>query len=146
MRRCSRDEWAKFRKYHYLSSSINNAAICYGVYDKDKIVAFIGVLHFPNAVNKKIKSISRLCVLPDYQGIGIGKSFLRIVAKKYAEDGFDVKITTSAKNLICALKNSPDWVLVRYGKTSKTKNGLEEFNASIRDNCKTATFFFKSKA
>ena len=120
---------------------------CYGCYDGDEIVAFIGVIHFPHPVNKKIKSISRLCVLPNYQGIGIGKKFLSFIAKKYAEEGFDVKITTSAKNLIFSLVKDKNWILQRYSANKKTptKNkSCTKLINTIRRNCKTASFYFKN--
>lgn len=129
-----------------MSADLPKQATCYGAYDGLQIVGFIGVIHFPHPINKKIKSISRLCVLPDYQGVGIGQKFLAIVAKKYANDGFDVKITTSAKNLIYALSKNKNWILGRYGvnkkNTTKNKN-LRKMVNTVRDKCKTASFYFK---
>lgn len=122
-------------------------AACYGLYDGENIIGFIGVLHFPHPRNKKIKTISRLCVLPDYQGIGLGKKFLSLIAKKYADEGFDVKITTSAKNLIYSLRKDQNWIMQRYStnKKSETKNrAVRGMTNTVRDNCKTASFFFKN--
>lgn len=88
-------------------------------------------------------------MLPDYQGIGIGRKFLNIIAKKYADEGFDVKITTSAKNLIYALRRDPNWIMQRYSVNNKPKAGTKNKRCSkmvntIRDNCKTASFYFKN--
>ena len=142
MRKCGHREWANFERYHYLNQELGKQAECYGCYDGEKIIGIIGVIHFPHSRNKKIKSISRLVILPDYQGIGIGKKFLFEVAELYAKKGFEVKITTSAKNLILGLKNDENWKLVRYSQTrynaaSITKN-------TVRSNVKTATFFFQN--
>lgn len=87
-------------------------------------------------------------MLPDYQGIGIGRKFLNIIAKKYADEGFDVKITTSAKNLIYALRRDQNWIMQRYNANTKprieTKNvRCRKIANTIRDNCKTASFYFK---
>lgn len=129
-----------------MNGELPKHAICYGVYDGDQISAFIGIIHFPHPRNKKIKSVSRLCVLPDYQGIGIGKRVLTLVAKKYADEGFDVKITTSAKNLIYALRQDKSWIMARYSVNkrieSNNKNCRKMVN-TVRDNCKTASFYFK---
>lgn len=141
MQRCGREEWSKFRRYHYLNGQLNTAAECYGCYDGGEIIAFIGVLHFPHAKNPRIKTIHRLCVLPDYQGIGIGTKFLEFIAANYAAKGFDVKITTSAKNLIAALNKSKMWRLTRYS-VPKTKSKIS--GNTTRLNCKTATFFFQN--
>ena len=132
-----------------MTTELPKQAICYGCYDDKTICGFIGVIHFPHPVNKKIKSISRLCVLPDYQGIGIGRRFLNVIAKKYADEGFDVKITTSAKNLIYALRRDKNWIMQRYSANKKpkvkTKNArCSQIANTIRNNCKTASFYFKN--
>lgn len=143
MRRCDSGEWAKFKRYHYLTAELPHQSICYGCYDKNKIVGFIAVIHFPHPQNKRIKTISRLCVLPDYQGCGIGKKFLTEVAKIYAAKGYEVKITTSAKNLIIALNKDINWALVRYSRCKKSPTAID--NKTRRDKCKTASFFFQNR-
>ena len=97
-----------------MSGELPAAALCYGVYDDDKIIAFMGVLHQPHGINKKIKRVCRLVVLPDYQGVGIATRFLKIIAEHYTKQGYDFSIVTSAKNLIYALNKSNDWLLQRY--------------------------------
>lgn len=129
-----------------MTADLPKQAICYGCYDGENIVAFIGVIHFPHPRNPKIKSISRLCVLPDYQGIGIGRKFLNAVAEIYAKQGFDMKITTSAKNLIYALRKDPKWLMARYSANRKcetTNKRCKQLVNTIRDNCKTASFYFQ---
>lgn len=145
MRGCGREEWRKFRKYHYLNTELPTASVCFGLYDNDNIVGFIAVLHQPHGTNKKIKRVSRLVILPDYQGIGLGKKFLNVVAKHYAAQGFDFSIRTSAKNLINALRKEKDWIMVNY---SATKNSNRDYNGiqnSARTKCKCGSFFFDSK-
>lgn len=109
----------------------------------------MAVTHFPVPGNAKIKSCSRLCVLPDYQGIGIGSRFLDLVAETYKARGNDFKITTSAKNLIHAMRKNPAWMMTRYSANppiSISKKRLKSFTCTVRTQCKTATFFRKSAA
>lgn len=130
-----------------MSTELHQGAVCYGCYDGENIIGFIGILHFPHPRNKKIKTVSRLCVLPDYQGIGIGRKFLNEIAKIYVGEGYDFKITTSAKNLIAALRKDKNWVMGRYGvsKPTTTKNkNCEKMTNTGRFNCKTASFYFKN--
>ena len=87
-----------------MNKDLSSSSICYGLYDKNKIIGFCAVLHQPHSINKKIKRVSRLVILPDYQGIGLGTKFLNEIAKMYINDGYDFSIITSAKNLINALK------------------------------------------
>lgn len=128
-----------------MSQDLGQACTCFGCYDENEIVGFIGAQNFPcrNSISgKRIETISRLCVLPDYQGIGIGRKFLTEVAKIYAAEGKDVKITTSAKNLICALRRDPRWKMTRYGKTSLSGKTAKIGAATHRYKAKTATFFY----
>ena len=70
-----------FRNYHYLNSSLGAGVRCYVADYQGKPVAFIAVA----AVRMKAKyyRVSRLVVLPDYQGIGVGKRFLNFIAELY---------------------------------------------------------------
>ena len=128
-----------------MNTELASACKCYGVYDGDTIIAFMGVLHQPHGVNKKIKRVSRMVVLPDYQGIGIGYKFLRCVAQYYTQFGYDFTIVTSAKNLIFKLSKSNEWRMIRlgYNKCSSAKSAIDYQRASMRDKCKTASFMFK---
>ena len=84
----------------------------------------MGVIHQPHGINKKIKRVSRIVVLPDYQGIGIGTRFLTEIAKIYKNKGYDFSIVTSAKNMIKSLYKNDKWIMIRnsYCKCSSEKN------------------------
>ena len=126
-----------------MNSDLPSAAVCYGVYDDEKIIAFMAVLHQPHNVNKKIKRVCRLVVLPDYQGVGIATRFLKIIAEHYTKQGYDFSIVTSAKNLIYALNNSNDWLLQRYSPNNQSKSKKAQYKQDcIRRKCKTASFFY----
>ena len=107
----------------------------------------MGVLHQPHSMNAKLKRASRLVVLPDYQGIGIGGKFLDIIAQYYTKQGFDFTIVTSAKNLIMKLSKSDDWSMYRLGtnKSSTSTKAIDHKRSSIRDLCKTAGFKYKKR-
>lgn len=120
---------------------------CFGLYDGEKIVGFCGVLHQPHGVRKNLKRVSRIVVLPDYQGIGLGTRFLNAVARFYVKLGFRFSIVTSAKNMIHALDRSPNWECIRYSanKCSSNKSAIDYRRESMRNNCKTASFVYKGK-
>lgn len=128
-----------------MNTDIANACKCYGLYDKanDEIIGFIGILHFPNANNKKIKRVSRLVILPDYQGIGLGYKFLTEIAKIYTSKGYDFEIISSARNLIYKLKKDNQWILTRIGKVKKPESIDPGFANVLRTNSVTASFFFR---
>ena len=122
---------------------MSNSAQCYGVYDNDEIVAFIGVIHFPHPKNKKIKKVTRLVVLPDYQGIGLGVAFLNTVAEIYKD--YDFRIQTSAKNLIYALNKHKNWRMDKFKRSKMPVDLKEAMKKSFRGHVKTASFIYVSK-
>ena len=58
-----------------MNTEISSSARNYGLYDKNVLIGFCSVIHFPHPKNKMIKHIHRLVIHPDYQGIGLGKKF-----------------------------------------------------------------------
>ncbi len=77
-------------------------------------VAFAAVL---SAIGRRgVWRVSRLVVLPDYQGIGIGRAMLAAVAEQYSR----LRITTGHPAMLRALAADPQWrlaVLRRAGYT-----------------------------
>ena len=129
--------WAKFRQYHYLNTSLNASAQCYGVYDGNKAIGFYSVIHFPHASSKKLKRGHRFVVLPDYQGIGIGGQLESFIGKLYTDKGYRFFSTTSAKNVIAKKQKDSRWKCIRYGNTAKTGKIIK---TKHRTKVKTATF------
>lgn len=87
--------------------------------------------------------MTRLVVLPDYQGIGLGVAFLNAVAEIYKD--YDFRITTSAKNLIHALNKHNNWRLENYGRSKMASSLKKEMRKTFRGHVKTASFIYVSK-
>lgn len=66
------DTWERFKKYHYMTSALNEAAMCFVFTWNNKMVAFYSVLPQPSGMYKNAYRGHRLVVLPDFQGLGIG--------------------------------------------------------------------------
>lgn len=132
-----------FSRYHYLTHDLKVGAKCFGLFDKENIIGFCAVIHFPSPTNKKLKHCHRLVILPDYQGIGLGVRFLTEVAKIYKNQGFDFSIITSAKNLMGGLKRRPDWVCQFYGHQHNHKGPLGKMLRKTGSAKRiTASFFY----
>ena len=144
IRRCDVREWAKFSRYHYLNNDISHSCRCFGLYYNEEIVGFCVVLHQPHGRRKNLKRCSRIVILPDYQGIGLGTKFLETVARYYADNNYQFSIVTSAKNMIAALNKSKNWKMIRYSTNNceSEKSRIDYKRKSLRNNCKTASFFF----
>lgn len=128
-----------------MNNDISSSSVCYGLYDKENIIGFIAVLHQPHPQNKKLKRCSRIVILPDYQGIGLGTRFLSFIADKYKCAGYEFTIVTSSKNMIHALNKSDKWILTKYSisRPSTNINSRDYNRKSLRTNCKTARFTYK---
>ena len=117
-----------FRNYHYLNSALPSTARCYTATYQDKPIAFIAVASI--RMRAKYYRVSRLVVLPDYQGIGVGKHLLNFIAELYtSQTKMPFYILTSNPQIIRGgLKN---WKIARYGHASKGK-GNSKINNGLR--------------
>jgi GNAT superfamily N-acetyltransferase len=93
---CSNKIWSMFAPYHYLTHDLNTSADCYLASYNMLPIAFGAVIcmpgRFPNPLdandNRKCVSEHRTVVLPDYQGIGIGKKLSEYMAELYISQGY----------------------------------------------------------
>lgn len=139
--------WKTFGKYHYLSETLHPASESYAAFWGDNPIAFCAITHFPHPTNKRIKKVHRLVTLPDYQGIGVGVSFLNEIGKIYFENGYDFRLVTSAQNLAHALKKNEYWKLVRYGRLKRDKKSkLAKMMKSWNRNTYSFVYDSNSKA
>jgi GNAT superfamily N-acetyltransferase len=125
-----------FRQYHYLNGSLPATSRCYFAVYKNQPIAFIAIVH------TKMKSnyfrVSRLVVLPDYQGLGIGKRLLNFIAELYTSQvNLPFFLVTSNPQLIRG--NLRNWIIKRVGhvtdgcgKNTRINQGLTHANSRRR--------------
>jgi len=133
-------QWRYFRNYHYMNASLNPAARVFVATLFGKLVGFIAVLHFPHPAVKNMKKVSRVVVLPDYQGIGIGKALLNFVGMYYTKRGFRLTITTSHPALNKSFRKP--WRLTHQGRVSLigTNSGMPDLNKTVTTNRNTCSW------
>ncbi len=127
--------WQTFRQYHYLNGTLGAGVRCYTAKYQDRPVAFIAVAH--TRMKTHYFRVSRLVVLPDYQGVGLGKSFLNFIAELYtAQISLPFYIVTSNPQLV---RGSLDnWKVKRIGHGShgrsdtRINNELADSNSRRR--------------
>ncbi|MEQ8790235.1 MAG: GNAT family N-acetyltransferase [Pirellulaceae bacterium] len=124
--RCRGRAWQLFKRHHYLSAALNPAAHCYVAMYDGAPVAFCAVLSLMG--RKGRRRISRIVVLPDYQGVGIGARVLDAVAELYRRRGERMNIVTSHPSMIAGLVRSPRWRLVACKPTGYTRDRLTPAN------------------
>ena len=117
-----------FRQYHYLNGSLASTARCYTAVYQDKPIAFIAVVHIH--MKSRYYRVTRLVVLPDYQGIGVGKHLLNFIAELYnSQTKIPFYILTSNPQIIRG--NMNNWKITRFGHASKAKENTR-INSEIK--------------
>ena len=126
--RCGAATWKMFRQYHYLSGSLAPTARSYTAVYQGGPVAFIAVIHV--RMNSRYYRVSRLVVLPDYQGIGVGKRLLNFIAELYtSQTKMPFYILTSNPQIVRG--NMKNWRITRFGHACKGKENTR-MNNEIR--------------
>jgi ABC-type lipoprotein export system ATPase subunit/GNAT superfamily N-acetyltransferase len=108
--RCRYEAWKLFKQHHYLTEDLNKAATNYLVLWNEQPIGFVGILPFPGVGDEKTRRISRIVVLPDFQGLGLGKSILNYVSSLYAKEQSTMYIRTMSPALGLALAKDKNWI------------------------------------
>lgn len=103
-------------------------------------------------MQKGRKRVHRLVVLPDYQGIGIGTTFIKEIAKIINQRGYELNLTTTTPALVGALRKDPEWILARYGRAAGNMSSWDRLKGCEKKklgNCNsnkriTYSFWYKS--
>ena len=146
IRKAHHSEWRLFSRYHYLNSEINTSATCFIAETNGHPVGFICTTFAP--FNKqRTRRVSRLVVLPDYQGLGIGTKLLNFIGEyNWNHDKSATLLVTSlyffAKSLS---KQGTGWRLTRGSHYINKSEHLKGFNRSASTNRFTWSFFYEGE-
>lgn len=137
--RCKNAAWELFKKHHYLSGSLSPMSTSYMAILDDKPVGFAAVL--PLIGQKGRKRFTRLVVLPDYQGLGIGMKMTEAVADIYKSQGTRINLTASHPCVVGHCKNSPRWRAIGVRETGSKKT--DRFIKGYKSSCGRAVVSFE---
>ena len=113
-----------------MNASLHSAAEQWVGLINGELVCHQGFIQFP--MRKGWKRGHRLVVLPDFQGIGIGTAFEIYTSQNYADEGWNVNVTTTTPGLVHSLKNNKKWKLVRFGRVKNTlKKNMEKYYSKV---------------
>jgi GNAT superfamily N-acetyltransferase len=112
LRRCSISLWPRFAPYHYMSSTMHNSARCYAMYVDGRPIAFAGLLPLPVPAGRykgtAIWRISRIVVLPDWQGCGVVNRMNEALGSAYATLGHRFRCYPTHAALVAAHQRKPE--------------------------------------
>ncbi len=151
--RSGRAAWELFKRHHYLSGSLAAAARCYlAVWQRDPLPGSTaaGVEEVPVAFAATIpilgrrghRRFTRIVVLPDYQGIGIGMRFTEAVAALHRREGLRINLTTSHPAVIGHCRSSGEWRTVAAGHGGRGRVA-EHFRPKYRGSAGRAVVSFE---
>jgi ABC-type lipoprotein export system ATPase subunit/predicted acetyltransferase len=124
--RCRYETWDLFKQHHYLSEELNLAAKCFVITFNDKPICFIAILPMPSGNIENAFRVSRLVVLPDFQGLGIGLKVLNYIGSLYKSDNKKLYIKTANPSLFKGMeRNYNNFELVRH---EKNMDSLKKYN------------------
>jgi len=119
--RADRSAWPVFARHHYLSGALAPSARSFTGFLGDTPVAFAAFL--PSIGHAGVRRVTRLVVLPDYQGIGLGSRFLAATCELMHGEGYRVTITTSHPAMIAHLDRSPLWTIRAVKRLGSSPHG-----------------------
>lgn len=117
--------WKMFAPFHYMSASLHRSARCWGLFVEDRIAAFVGEMNRPISRGEsatKIRGVSRLVTLPDFQGLGLAFVLVEDVASTYA--GVNVRTRTYPAHpaLVRSFERSARWRRIKKGGFTSTSS------------------------
>lgn len=118
-----------FAHHHYLTAKINKSCKCL-LFEWNKVpVAFAAIINAPRGNCPWAMAISRMVVLPDYQGLGLSTvifNFCGGIVKSLSdgEHDYHLYIKTAHSKLGCALDRNPN-----ARATAKDKKCTDEYSA-----------------
>lgn len=128
--RCDRAAWETFAPHHYLTPDLHQSAECYLTTWRGQAVAFIAIINAAGRIRRR--RVTRLVVLPDFQGVGIGRATLDAVARYYFQQGNLVTIATGHPAMVAALGRARNWVCVGVKKSPQAHKGHVAHGAFAR--------------
>lgn len=126
-----------FKDHHYLTQELNPSAKCFLFEWDGEPIAFVGILCSPGKARPNAKSISRIVILPDFQGLGVCRKIMDFCGGIIANQGWELYIKTAHDKMGAMLSKNKNWKPTphngkerhdynnEYNKTCKYKHRLK---------------------
>lgn len=116
-----------FANHHYLTEKLNKSCKCFLFTWDDVPVAFVGILNTPSKGRPFNMAISRIVILPEFQGLGLSSKILNFcggIVKACGEE-YNLYIKTIHEKMGEGLERNSLWNPTGYnGKLRKDSNDV----------------------
>ena len=147
VQRVEASQWVAlgFDKHHYLTHELNPSAKCL-VFCWDGVpVAFMAMLNSPRKGMPMGHSVSRLVILPDYQGLGLSSTILNFcggVLRSLGEE-YPLYIKTIHDKMGEHLTRSEKWLPTSYNGKERTIESARHDSHRYRNRLTRISYCFK---
>jgi len=142
--------WSKFHPYHYMTAnqdvktSFPNSAKFYTFYwlkdDVEILVGCLGVMF--QIASYPAKRLTRVVVLPEFQGLGISSKMVNSISNFYTSHGFKVYGATFHPRLGEFREKSQNWNAGHYNQRSFKLSDDHNAMTGLRDGQKMYRHFY----
>ena len=134
IKRINHENWKIFSKHHYLDTTLNKSAVCFGGYIDGQLVAFDSWLPFFGKLSYgKARRVHRAVCLPDFQGAGIANAMLNATSSMWKALGFRVFLGTGHPAMVQSKIRSKEWKMTRPpARTAKGNHAIDKTRSSNR--------------
>ena len=145
VRRVEPSVWSIFKNYHYLTAELNKSCKCL-LFEWDGVpVGFVGILNTPRKGIPYGCSISRIVILPDYQGLGLSTiifNFIGGIVKSLSDDEHDYKlyIKTAHRKFGEALGRNPNVRGTMFDGKGRDKTAIEHDSHKYRNRLQRVSY------
>lgn len=145
VRRVEPNVWAMFKNHHYLTADMNKTSKCLLFEWGGVPVAFVSVLNTPKKGLPYACAISRIVVLPDFQGLGLSTRIFNFVggiirSLSDEEHEYRLYIKTAHKKFGEALGRSPYVRGTAFDGKGRDKKSIEYDNHKYRRRLQRVSF------
>lgn len=134
-----------FYKHHYLTQTLNKSCKCILFEWNNNPIAFIALLNSPRKGMPYGFSISRLVIMPDYQGLGLSTKiidFCGAILKQLGEQ-YVLYIKTIHEKMGNALEKSKNWMPTAYNGKTRNYNAITSEGKKYQNRLARKSFCFK---
>ena len=112
-----------FHKHHYLTASLNRSCKCLLFKWGNTPIAFVAIINQPGRYNRWGYRISRIVILPDFQGLGLFKRIINFIGGivKASNDEAELYIKTIHANAGKSLERNSNWLATNWNLKGRTK-------------------------
>jgi ABC-type polar amino acid transport system ATPase subunit len=130
--------WSVFAPHHYLSNSLMHCCRCYCGLLAGEAVAFAAILQ--SMGHAGVQRVHRLVVLPDYQGIGIGRAMLRMLGQLCSREGRRLSLVSTHPAMLRGLSSDVNWRCAKYYPHGTPRNSSLHRQRTARRGVPVARF------